>query len=86
MSETTQQRTQRCLSKVNGKQCERSAAPGKGTRGLCRPCYTSAVRRVNSGETTWEELERLKLVLPPTTRKSMWNEMADKALAEDSKK
>lgn len=35
--------------------------PGCGkqrkTRGLCVTCYQAALKRVNSGETSWEQLE-----------------------------
>lgn len=34
------------------------------TRGVCHRCYTSHYRAVADGHTTWEELERLGLVLP----------------------
>lgn len=33
-------------------------------RGLCRSCYTALQYRVSSGETTWEELERLHVCEP----------------------
>ena len=33
-------------------------------RGLCRSCYGMACRRIQRGETTWEQLEREGQCLP----------------------
>jgi hypothetical protein len=32
------------------------------SRGLCRPCYTTAYYFVKKGKTTWQELHKLGLV------------------------
>lgn len=37
---------------------------GPYCRGLCRPCYLAALRRVKAGATTWAELEQRGLALP----------------------
>lgn len=38
--------------------CEREA----NSRGLCWPCYQSALRLVKSGKTTWDELVNMGFV------------------------
>lgn len=44
------------------------------SRGCCNPCYITLYKRVEAGETTWEELEQAGLVLPPhTTRRGPRN-------------
>lgn len=36
-------------------------------RGCCQPCYAAAKRMVDRKETTWEELEQRKILLPKRT-------------------
>lgn len=40
--------------------CERKAT----TRGLCHSCYLTALRLIQAGETTWDDLEAQKLCGP----------------------
>ncbi len=42
--------------------CNSQAAGSKDFRGLCMKCYSSAKKYVESGSTSWEELERLGMV------------------------
>lgn len=42
--------------------CTRQAL---GPRGLCNSCYGYARKTVLAKETTWEQLEKLKLARPP---------------------
>ncbi len=44
--------------------CMRQSA---NKRGLCLICYSQAKNKVESGQTTWDRLEALKLVLPEAT-------------------
>lgn len=41
-------------------QCERPQALAM-KRGLCMPCYSKAKKMVESGKTTWEQLEEMGL-------------------------
>lgn len=40
-----------------------------GSRGLCIPCYNTALEAVRNGVTTWEELEKNKKVKAATRGK-----------------
>lgn len=51
---------QECLIKC-GKQ-------GKVIRGLCTNCYRGAIHAIREKTTTWEELERMKMALPPNRK------------------
>lgn len=42
--------------------CKKPKAPR--SRGLCDSCYATARRAVNAGDTSWAELEKLKLAAP----------------------
>jgi hypothetical protein len=44
----------------------------RGSRGLCPRCRTLAAAEVNSGRTTWDELERLGLARPPKKRPNIF--------------
>lgn len=47
-------------------------------RGLCNACYVEAKRRVESGETTWEELEKAGLARPTSGNRSSKTAIAKK--------
>lgn len=50
-------------------------------RGVCLACYQTALRAVAAGKTTWEELEKKKLVAPPSApRKSDFSRIASEKL------
>lgn len=48
----------RCLTS----ECN-AAVTNSDFKGLCLKCYSAAKKKVASGETTWEELEALGLVM-----------------------
>lgn len=41
--------------------CEAKAGNPRDYKGLCVKCYSAAKRMVESGESTWEELQRMSL-------------------------
>lgn len=58
-----------------------SESPDK--RGLCSKHYMAAWRRIQAGETNWDELEKLGLVDPPGKRSGDFEEALEKARKQD---
>jgi hypothetical protein len=51
--------------------CKRPVGP---CRGICLPCYQKAAALVNSGQTTWNELEEAGLIRPHLRKSSPMGE------------
>lgn len=43
------------------------------TRGLCYLCYRSAYYKVRKGLITWEQLEKIKIALPVTKKRTAFD-------------
>lgn len=48
--------------------CEKRQ-PDAGKRGCCSTCYMTAYRHVKRGDYTWEQLQQLGLISPPSRKR-----------------
>ena len=69
------------MAKTDGKcLCMACRDEEEHARGLGENCYRAALRKVNAGETTWEELEELGLARAPyATPRTKFDAVYEKA-------